>query len=357
MPHHADDHGPGGEASGLSDQAVPGTLAGKGSQVCRPYGETHHPAGNEDQGDRTGAGRHARKQAAERLGAGVGAVNHWVKAYREGGMAALQPRNRDAGQADRPAMRRDRDADDAEAPRRRVEEPELENAVMREVAEARRKRPGRRPTAPVGQGEDASGRPSAPDVFARPDDMLARHRAGQPPTTTTPGSGLTNTPGCVSGRPGRSPLPRAGTGTAGSRPCSGPASRRRRPAGSWPRMVRRRMFPNDAGTAHTRARPRRLPATSPTATSRPRCRTGNGPRTSPGIKAGDGKGVPLAAGRLPRRRDRRVHGRVRSQRRARQQCSSRPRRHCRRERIPWCVPTADATAGDPDGWRSWTATA
>ena len=76
------------------------------------------------------------------------------------------------------------------------------------------------------------------------------------------------------------------------------------------------MFPNDAGTAHTRARPRRLPATSPTAISRPRCRTGNGPRTSPGIKAGDGKGVPLAAGRLPRRQDRRVRGRFRSQRRA-----------------------------------------
>lgn len=54
-------------------------------------------------------------------------------------------------------------------------------------------------------------------------------------------------------------------------------------------MVRRRMFPNDAGTAHARARPRRLPATSPTATSRLGCRTGNGPRTSPGIRAGDGK--------------------------------------------------------------------
>ena len=79
------------------------------------------------------------------------------------------------------------------------------------------------------------------------------------------------------------------------------------------------MFPNDAGTAHTRARPRRLPATSPTATSRLRCRTGSGPRTSPGIKAGDGKGVPLAADRLPRRQDRRVHGRFRSQRRARRQ--------------------------------------
>ena len=112
-------------------------------------------------------------------------------------------------------------------PRRRIEEPELGNAVMREVVEARRKRPGRRPAAPVEQGEDASGRPSAPDVFTQLDDMLARHRAKQPPTATTPGSGLTDTPGRVSGWPGRSPLPRAGTGTAGSRPCSGPASRRR----------------------------------------------------------------------------------------------------------------------------------
>ena len=38
-------------------------------------------------------------------------------------------------------------------------------------------------------------------------------------------------------------------------------------------------------------------------------------------------------------------------------CSSRPWNHCRRERIPWCVPTAAATVGDPDGWISWTVTA
>lgn len=30
-----------------------------------------------------------QKRAAELLGAGVGAVNHWVRTYREGGMAAL----------------------------------------------------------------------------------------------------------------------------------------------------------------------------------------------------------------------------------------------------------------------------
>ena len=38
-----------------------------------------------------------------------------------------------------------------------------------------------------------------------------------------------------------------------------------------------------------------------------------------GVKAGDGKGVPLAAGRLTRWRDRRVCGRFRSRRRASQQ--------------------------------------
>ena len=168
----------------------------------------------------------------------------------------------------------------------------------RHAAEAGRRtvRRGRRPAAPVGQGEDPVDRPVEAGVFARLDDMLARHRAG---------------------RPGRSPLPRAGTGTAGSRPCPGPASRRRRSAGSGPGMVRRRMFPNGAGTAHARAGRRRLPATSPAAISRLGCRTGNGPRTSPGIRAGDGKGVPLAAGRLPRRQDRRVRGRFRSRRRAR----------------------------------------
>ncbi|WP_340466899.1 helix-turn-helix domain-containing protein [Bifidobacterium pseudocatenulatum] len=122
---------------------MPGTLAGEGSRVCRPYGETHHPAGNEDQGDRTGAGRHARKRAAERFGAGVGAIRNWVKAYREGGMAALQPRNRNASQTNKPAPRRSRNAravgDDVEALRRRVEELELENALMREVVEVVKK--------------------------------------------------------------------------------------------------------------------------------------------------------------------------------------------------------------------------
>ena len=39
------------------------------------------PLETKDQGDRTGAGRHARKRAAGRFGAGVGAVNHWVSVF------------------------------------------------------------------------------------------------------------------------------------------------------------------------------------------------------------------------------------------------------------------------------------
>ena len=106
-------------------------------------------------------------------------------------MAALRLRNRNSAQGNKPADSRRRpsaaDDDDAEALRRRVEELELGNALMREVAEARRKRPRRRPAAPVGQGEDPVGRPVEADVFARLDDMLARHRARRAPTATTPG--------------------------------------------------------------------------------------------------------------------------------------------------------------------------
>ena len=87
-----------------------------------------------------------QKQAAERLGVSVGAVHNWVKAYREGGMAALQPRNRNASQTNKPAPRRSRNAgdgnDDVEALRCRVEELELENALMREVVEVVKKDPG-----------------------------------------------------------------------------------------------------------------------------------------------------------------------------------------------------------------------
>ena len=87
-----------------------------------------------------------QKRAAKQLGAGVGAVHGWVRAYRKGGMAALQPKNRNSAQGNKPADSRRRpsaaDDDDAEASRRRVEEPELENALMREVVEVAEKDPG-----------------------------------------------------------------------------------------------------------------------------------------------------------------------------------------------------------------------
>lgn len=64
-------------------------------------------------------------------------------------MAALRAGNGNAGQADKPAPRRRRNAgavcDDAEALRRGAEELGLEDALMREVAEVAGKDPGADP--------------------------------------------------------------------------------------------------------------------------------------------------------------------------------------------------------------------
>ena len=48
VSHRVDDNGSDGRVPGISDQTVPGTLAGGGSPVCWPYGQTHHPAGDTD---------------------------------------------------------------------------------------------------------------------------------------------------------------------------------------------------------------------------------------------------------------------------------------------------------------------
>ena len=131
-----------------------------------------------------------QKQAARRLGAGVGAVHGWVRAYRKGGMAALQPKNRNSAQGNKPADSRRRpsaaDDDDAEALRRRVEELEPGERVDAGGGGGRKKRPRRRPAAPVEQGEDPVDRPVEAGVFARLDDMLARHRAQQLPLPPRP---------------------------------------------------------------------------------------------------------------------------------------------------------------------------
>ena len=57
-------------------------------------------------------------------------------------MAALRPGNRNAIQTNKSVPRRDRDAGDAEALRRRIEELESGNVLMREVVEAAEKDPG-----------------------------------------------------------------------------------------------------------------------------------------------------------------------------------------------------------------------
>ena len=238
-----------------------------------------------------------QKQAAKQLGAGVGAVHGWVRAYRKGGMAALQPKNRNAAQGNKPADSRRRpsaaDDDDAEALPAGSRNRNRGNALMREVAEARRKRPRRRPAAPVEQGEDPVDRPVEAGVFARLDDMLARHRDERPPTATTPGSALTSTP---------APANLVDRDFTAERP------NEKRPAditrdqgqGREGRAFRRRSTASMARPSHT------PPASAPTRSRPTGCRR------------------------------------------------KRPRR-CRGTRVPWCIPTVAATAGGPDGSRSWNA--
>ena len=258
-----------------------------------------------------------QKRAAKQLGAGVGAVHGWVRAYRKGGMAALQPKNRNSAQGNKPADSRRRpsaaDDDDAEALRRRVEEPEPGNALMREVVEVAEKDPGAdlrrlsnrektgehvgrarvRAAAPVEQGEDPVDRPVEAGVFARLDGMLARHRAERPPTATTPGSALTSTP---------APANLVDRDFTAERP------NEKRPAditrdqgqGREGRAFRRRSTASMARSSHT------PPASAPTRSRPTGCRR------------------------------------------------KRPRR-CRGTRVPWCIPTVDATAGGPDGSGSWNA--
>ena len=238
-----------------------------------------------------------QKRAAKQLGAGVGAVHGWVRAYRKGGMAALQPKNRNSAQGNKPADSRRRpsaaDDDDAEALRRRVEELELENALMREVVEVVRKRPRRRPAALVEQGEDPVDRPVEAGVFARLDGMLARHRAERPPTATTPGSALTSTP---------APANLVDRDFTAERPNEKWLTdiTRDQGQGREGRAFRRRSTASMARSSHT------PPASAPT------------------------RSWPTGCWR------------------------KRPRR-CRGTRVPWCIPTVDATAGGPDGSGSWNA--
>ncbi|UNL65700.1 transposase [Bifidobacterium longum subsp. longum] len=189
-------------------------------------------------------------------------------------------------------------------------------------------------------------------------NMLARRRAKQLPTATAPGSGLTDMPGRASGRPRHSPPPggrygyrrvkaalrtrvsekvlrrimaedgltahvpeRRGYGSYEGETTPAPGNLADRdftagmPNGKWPADITRDQGQGREGRASRRRS---------TATTAGSSRTRPVPVPTPGLPTG---------------------------------CSSGPWKRCRRERIPWCVPTADDTAGGPDGWRSWTATA
>ena len=120
-----------------------------------------------------------QKQAAGELGVGIGAVHAWVRAYREGGMAAPQSKNRNASRQPALVLSSVNVGDDTGVPRGRIGEPESGNALMREAASVAEERPRRQPGAPVEPGEDQAGRPAAPDVFTalfgpQADDSLER---------------------------------------------------------------------------------------------------------------------------------------------------------------------------------------
>ena len=109
-------------------------------------------------------------------------------------MAALPPKNRNASQTNKPAPRRSRNAravgDDVEALCRRVEELELENALMREVVEARRKRPRHRTAEhAVGHGPHGVFHPRGQGVSVARDRLLRRH-AGRLDDRHEPGLGV-----------------------------------------------------------------------------------------------------------------------------------------------------------------------
>lgn len=229
-----------------------------------------------------------QKRAAERLGAGVGTVRNRVRAYREGDMAASRPENRDTGQADKLAMRRDRDAGDAETPRRRVEEPELGNAVMREVAEAFASSKGRyghrriKAMLRTGVSEKALRRIMAEDGLTA--HVPERRGYGSYEGEATPA------PGDLADRDFTAEMPNE----------------------KWLTDI-----------TEIKARDGKV-------------------YLSPPIDCYDGKIVAYTAGPDAGLADRMLV-----------KAAETPPEG----RIPWCIPTADATAGGPYGWRSWTATA
>lgn len=301
-----------------------------------------------------------QKQAAKQLGAGVGAVHGWVRAYRKGGMAALQPKNRNSAQGNKPADSRRRpsaaDDDDAEALRRRVEEPEPGERVDEGGGGGRKEktpaptcgacRTGRRPCRSTGWGRRI--RP------ARWHACPASRRAATY---------------CHHARLGVDKYAGLGAEVAGAFADSkgGYGCRRIKAVlktGVSEKSVRGIMA-EEGLVAHVPKR-RRYSAYEGETTPAPanlvdRDFTAERPneKRPADITRDQGQG---REGRAFRRRSTASMARSSHTPPASAPTRSRPTgcrrkrpRRCRGTRVPWCIPTVDATAGGPDGSRSWNA--
>lgn len=218
-------------------------------------------------------------------------------------MAALRAGNGNAGQADKPAPRRRRNAgavcDDAEALRRRVEELELENTLMREVVEVVKKDPGadlrrlsnREKTLPVDRLRPAYSLNSMTCLLGIAPSSYHYHHAR---LSIDRYAGLrTEVAEAFAASKGR-------YGYRGIRAMLG--------AGVSEKAVRGIMAEGDP-TAHVPRRRRYGPHEGETTPAPGNLADRDFTAKSPNekrpaditrdIKAGDGKGVPLAAGRLP----------------------------------------------------------
>lgn len=159
LSHDINDDRRRGRTPRLSDQAVPGTLVGEGFPLRWAYEEPHHPPGNRAEGDRTGIGQHAAEASRQ--------------AARRG---------------DSPG-----DDGDVEALRRRVEELELENALMREVTDAFAASKGRygyrgiKAALRTGVSAKMTGRIMAEDGLVA--HVPGRRRYGSYEVETTPAPG------------------------------------------------------------------------------------------------------------------------------------------------------------------------
>ena len=101
------------------------------------------------------------------------------------------------------------------------------NALMWEAVRGREKRPGRRPAAPVGQGEDDAGRPAEAEVFAEVDGFLAAVSRPAATAAATRERGSISTGPCAAASRTCSANRGAGTGIDGSRRRWAPGRRRR----------------------------------------------------------------------------------------------------------------------------------